>query len=281
MNPSVVVTGASTGIGKATALQLARHGFKVFAGVRKDVDAEALKREGIAGLEPVKLDVADAASIAQAREVVTAAVGDAGLNGLVNNAGVAVTAPVEFVPLDELRRQLEVNVIAQVAVTQAFLPALRKAKGRVVNISSIGGRVSAPLFGPYSASKFALEALSDSLRRELRPFGMHVAVVQPGAIATPIWDKSTAVALETIDKLPPLARELYGTLITGTMKFAKQMGQKGAPPERVADAVEHALTADPPHTRYLVGTDAKIQAAVASWLSDRVLDAAMAMMGPK
>jgi NAD(P)-dependent dehydrogenase (short-subunit alcohol dehydrogenase family) len=278
---AVVVTGASTGIGKAAAIQLARHGFRVFAGVRKESDAEALRGERVDGLEPLKLDVVDAASIAQARETVAAALGDAGLWGLVNNAGVAVTAPLEFVPLDELRRQLDVNVVGQVAVIQAFMPALRTARGRIVNISSIGGRVAAPLFGPYSASKVALEAISDSLRREVRPWGMHVSVVQPGAIATPIWDKSTAVAMQTLDGLPPLARELYGAVIDGTLKFAQQMGKKGAPPEQVAGAVEHALTAEPPSTRYLVGLDAKLQAALASVVSDRVLDALMALAGPE
>jgi len=280
-NRAVVVTGASTGIGRATALQLARHGFRVFAGVRKDSDGEALKREGVAGLEPLKLDVVDSASIEQARAAVTAAVGSAGLWGLVNNAGVAVTGPVEFVPLDELRRQLEVNVVGQVAVMQAFLAPLRVASGRVVNISSIGGIVSAPMFGPYSASKFGLEAISDSLRREVRPFGMHVSVVQPGAVATPIWDKSTAVARDTLERLPPLAHQLYGSVMEGTLKFAQQMGKKGSPAEKVAEAVEHALTADPPKTRYLVGVDAKLQAALASVVSDRVLDALMAMAGPK
>jgi NAD(P)-dependent dehydrogenase (short-subunit alcohol dehydrogenase family) len=179
---AVLVTGASSGIGEATASHLASLGFRVFAGVRKDEDAERLRER----VTPVKLDVVDEESIATARREVEEAAPD-GLAGLVNNAGVSVSGPVEFIPLEELRRQLEVNVIGQVAVTQAFLPAIRRARGRIVNVSSVGGRVALPLMSPYNASKFALEAVSDSLRREVRQFGVHVAVVEPGAIRTRIW----------------------------------------------------------------------------------------------
>src|SRR5688500_10451554 len=174
--PTVVVTGASSGIGEAPARMLAQRGLDVLAGVRKDADAER-----VGGLhdrvEAVKVDVADEASVAALAE----RVGDAGLAGLVNNAGISVSGPLEFVPLEEWRRQLEVNVIGQVAVTQALLPALRRARGRIVNIGSVGGRVAIPLLSPYNASKFALEGITDSLRRELRPLGVHVAIVEPGA----------------------------------------------------------------------------------------------------
>jgi NAD(P)-dependent dehydrogenase (short-subunit alcohol dehydrogenase family) len=180
----VVVTGASTGIGLACARLLAGRGFQVFAGVRKEADAEALRSEA-ASLHPVQLDVTDSEGIAEAARTVREAAGP-GLAGLVNSAGVAVTGPLEYLPVDELRTQLEVNLVGQVAVLQAFLPALRLSRGRIVNISSIGGRVALPLAGPYAASKFALEAVSDSLRRELAPWGVRVAVVEPGGVRTPV-----------------------------------------------------------------------------------------------
>ena len=202
----MVITGASTGIGAACATHLRGLGFRIFGGVRKPEDAERLRS---AGAEPLTIDVTDADSIRSA----ASQLGDAPLAGLVNNAGVAVAGPVEFVPIEELRHQLEVNVIGQVAVTQAFLPALRRARGRVVNIGSIGGRVALPLLSPYAASKFALEAITDSLRRELRPWGMHVSIVEPGAVATPIWDKSRAANEEVASRMPPESLELYGKLI--------------------------------------------------------------------
>ena len=183
---TVVVTGASTGIGEAAALHLKELGFEVRAGVRKDEDAERLRAQGVS---PLKLDVTDTSSVAAA----AAEVGEE-VFGLVNNAGVAVSAPVEFVPIDQLRRQLEVNLIGQVAVIQAFLPALRQSHGRIVNISSIGGRIALPLASPYAASKFALEAVSDSLRREVAQFGIEVSLVEPGGVKTPIWKKGTETA---------------------------------------------------------------------------------------
>jgi NAD(P)-dependent dehydrogenase (short-subunit alcohol dehydrogenase family) len=204
----VLVTGASTGIGEATALHLRELGFDVVAGVRRDEDAERL---GGQGLRTVRLDVTDAAQVAATRE----AVGDEALAGLVNNAGVAVAAPLEYLPLDQLRRQLEVNLIGQVAVIQAFLPALRRAGGRIVNVSSIGGRVAGPLLSPYTASKFALEGLSDSLRREVRPQGVDVILIEPGGVKTPIWGKGSELARELIARMPSEAERLYGRLIAG------------------------------------------------------------------
>ena len=162
--PAVVITGASTGIGKACALELDRRGFRVFAGVRSESAAQELQAQASARLTPVRIDVTDAASIAAAAETIARSVGDAGLAGLVNNAGIAVSGPLEIVPIDALRRQLEVNVIGPVAVTRSLLPLLRKARGRVVNMSSISGGVAAPYLGPYSASKFAMEAITDTLR---------------------------------------------------------------------------------------------------------------------
>src|ERR687894_214914 len=195
---TVLVTGASTGIGEATVLHLRELGFDVIGAVRKDEDAERLEGQG---LRTVRLDVTDAAQIAAARD----SLGDAPLAGLVNNAGIAVASPLEFIPVDRLRQQLEVNLIGQIAVTQAFLPALRRAGGRIVMMSSIGGRVALPLVGPYNASKFGLEGASDSLRRELRPHGVDVILIEPGGVKTPIWKKSTRVATDIEAAMPPEA----------------------------------------------------------------------------
>jgi NAD(P)-dependent dehydrogenase (short-subunit alcohol dehydrogenase family) len=226
-------------------------------------------------VRPLKLDITDSASIAAAAETVTAASGGR-LAGLVNNAGIAVTAPLEFLPVEELRRQLEVNVIGHVAVTQAFLEALRAARGRIVNISSIGGRIALPLLGAYAGSKFALEGISDALRRELRPWGIAVAVVQPGAIATPIWDKGSVAAEGLLAEAPAEASERYGPLIETMRSGALEAARDGLPPAAVADIVAHALTSARPRTRYLVGREAKVRATLARVLGDRVFDALIA-----
>jgi NAD(P)-dependent dehydrogenase (short-subunit alcohol dehydrogenase family) len=270
MDGRVVVTGASTGIGEATAHHLKRLGFEVHAGVRKDEDAERLQADGLA---PLKLDVTDADSIAAARS----ALGDGPLAGLVNNAGEAVSGPVEFVPIDELRRQLEVNLIGQVAVTQAFLPQLRQARGRIVNVSSIGGRVALPLMSPYAASKFGLEAVSDSLRRELRHLGVTVSVVEPGGVKTPIWRKGNQTADKLIASVPPGAAQLYADLTEALRAEAGKIErERGLPPTAVAEVIGEALTARRPRTRYLVGRDAKLRARAAAMLPDRAMDALIA-----
>jgi NAD(P)-dependent dehydrogenase (short-subunit alcohol dehydrogenase family) len=216
--------------------------------------------------------VTDAESIHAA----VAQLGDAPLAGLVNNAGIAVAGPLEFIPIDEFRRQLDVNVVGQVAVTQAFLPALRKARGRIVNMGSIGGRVALPLLSPYNASKFAMEGITDSLRRELRPWGIHVAIVEPGAIATPIWEKSRAANEELAAGAPAEAEQLYGKLIERIRAESARAAVEGLPPIKVAEAVAHALTAARPKTRYLVGGEAKGRARAAAVLPDRAFDALVA-----
>ncbi len=252
---SVLVTGASSGIGAACAERLARAGWRVFAGVRSAGAAPA-------GTTEVLLDVTDGDAIARAVEVV----GER-LDGLVDNAGIAVAAPLEHLPLDELRRQLEVNVVGQLAVTQAFLPAVRAARGRVVLIGSIAGTSALPFLGPYAISKFGLEALADSLRVELAPDGIAVSIVRPGTIATPIWTKPQPVA----DTLSPEGLERYGSRLAAMRSFAAARAAKAAPVDSVARAVEHALTAQRPRTRYLVGRDARIRALVER-LPDRLRD---------
>lgn len=265
-----MVTGASTGIGEATTRHLASLGFQVFAGVRKDEDAERARSNG---LQAVKLDVTDAASVESARAEVEGALDGTRLAGLVNNAGVAISGPIEFVSPDELTRQLDINVVGQVRVIQAFLELLRRGKGRVVNISSIGGRMALPLVGPYNASKFALEGLSDSLRRETRGQGIEVVLIEPGAIKTPIWGKGNAAADEMLADAPPEAERLYGKLIRALRaETVKIEEERGLPPEEVAKVVGEAMTARKPKTRYLVGRDAKMRAAMAKRLPDRVMD---------
>ena len=266
---SVLVTGASSGIGFASAVRLARAGWRVYGGVRTADAADALREQGA---EPVELDVTDAAQIADAAEVVGSE-----LHGLVDNAGIAIAAPLELVPLDELRRQLEVNVVGQVAVLQALLPALRRARGRVVLMGSIGGRSALPFLGPYAASKHALEALADSLRVELRPFGIAVSIVEPGSIATPIWRKGAERAQELSAGFEPERAALYAPAVARFREVALSRGL-GVEPEVVANAVEHALTASRPKARYLVGRDAHLRAWIErlpTRLRDRVLARAL------
>lgn len=277
---SVVITGASTGIGKACALQMDRAGWRVFAGVRKEADGAALRAEASERLTPVFVDVTDGASIAAMAAEVKAAVGEEGLHGLVNNAGMATGGVLEFVDLAELRRVLEVNVIGQVAVTQPLIPLLRQAKGRVVMMSSMAGFSSTPLLGLYAASKHALEAITDSLRLELHPWGIHVSSIQPGTIATPIWGKASALAQEIVPTLPPAALELYGPLIEAMLKSLRKNDAKGIPAEAVAEAVYHALTAATPKTRYVVGQDARMRQWIER-LPDRLRDRVMLGRMPK
>ncbi len=271
---AVVVTGASSGIGEACARRLAGLGFHVFAGVRKPQDGERLQRD-IAGVTPLEIDVIDADSIARAARTVSEQAGGR-LAGLVNNAGVAVPAPIEHQPIEDFRRQIEVNLIGQVAVTQAFLPQLRAGRGRVVNMSSIGGKVAVPLLGAYAASKFGLEGFSDSLRRELRPWGIHVSVIEPGTIATPIWDKGIASGDELEASMSDEARRDYGPLIATVRTASEQGARTGLSPDAVAKDVAHAMTARRPKTRYLVGREAKSRALLARIVGDRVIDAGVA-----
>jgi NAD(P)-dependent dehydrogenase (short-subunit alcohol dehydrogenase family) len=280
---SVVITGASTGIGAACAVHLDKLGLRVFAGVRRQVDAEALKSKASSRLVAIALDVADSLSVSTAASAVAGAVGDAGLDGLLNNAGVVVTGPVEFLPLPELRRQLEINVVGQVAVTQAFLPLIRAARGRIVNMGSIAGRLATPFSSAYGASKFALEALTDALRLELAPWGISVSIIEPGAVATPIWEKGMKSGAAMLAAAPPEALVLYAEALEAFKKTSEHTAKNAADPMDVARAVEHALTAAKPKTRYVVGRRARIGAAMALLVPDRMRDTmvAKAMRLPK
>jgi NAD(P)-dependent dehydrogenase (short-subunit alcohol dehydrogenase family) len=267
---SVLVTGASTGIGRATALRLDGAGWKVFAGVRKEEDAASLRAEASERLAPVILDVTDPEQIATAAELI-ARKSDGGLDGLVNNAGVAVPGPLETVPLEDLRHQLEVNLVAYVAVTQAMLPEIRRAVGRIVFLSSIGGRIAFPFGGPYHASKFATEAIGDVFRQELRPWGLKVALVEPGSIDTPIWERGQRRA-EDIEARAPKTNLLYGAALDKFRKVIEDTAERGISPEKAAKAISHALESSRPKTRYLVGLDAKAQARLQPLIPTALFD---------
>ena len=269
---AVVVTGASTGIGAACALDCAGRGMTVFAGVRDPRAGEALAAKGGPSLIPITLDVTDEPSITRSVEMVQLVVGEGGLGGLVNNAGIVIASPLELIPLSQLRKQLEVNVIGQIAVTQAFLPLLRRGRGRIVNMGSIAGRGTIPLLGPYSASKFALEALTDALRMELQPWGIQVSIIEPGAIATPLWEKSAKEARDIEASVSEEAKALYGEAVVRIRAAIAKAAQRAIAPEAVVRAVHHALTATRPHTRYLVGSDARLRAWMVKWLPDRIQD---------
>ncbi len=286
---SVLITGASSGIGEACALELHRRGFRVFAGVRRKADGQRLVARTSARLAPVMLDVTDAQSIAAAARTIAEVTGEGGLAGLVNNAGITVAFPLEFLPIDVFRRQLEVNLVGPLAVVQALLPALRKARGRIVNMSSISGLVAGPYVGAYAASKHALESLSDSLRVELRHFGIHVALVEPGDVDTPIWQKSRAAAdqlrdqmLETVGgQVSDEVRAVYAEDITAMRAATTRFAEQAMPVDRVVRAVLHALGARRPKTRYPVG--AKTWGVLLAlrflpdWLRDRIVCRSLGM----
>jgi NAD(P)-dependent dehydrogenase (short-subunit alcohol dehydrogenase family) len=266
---AVVITGASTGIGAACALRMAARGYRVFAGIRRVEDGEALVAQATGNVTPVHIDVTDADSIRTAADTIGEAAGGV-LWGLVNNAGIVVAGPLELLSIEHLRRQLEINVIGQVAVTQALLPMIREARGRIVFMGSIAGRMPTPFVGAYGASKHAMEAVSDALRFELAPWGIQVSLIEPGAFNTPIWKKSEGAALTMMD--PARAEALYGAQLKALKKGVGRVAAMAGPVEKVAAVVEHALTASRPRTRYLVGFDARVQALMRGWAPDRWRD---------
>ncbi|MFD3886232.1 SDR family oxidoreductase [Streptomyces microflavus] len=269
----VLVTGASSGLGHTCALQLARVGFRVFAGVRRTHDGEELAALSPSGrIRPVRVDVTDEESVAAAVKEVTAETDGSGLWGLVNNAGIAVSAPLECVTPQRMRQQLDTNVIGQLAVTQGFLPQLRRSGGRIVNVTSGLGSVALPFLGAYAAAQFAKEAMSDVLRRELRRSGVGVCVVQPGAIMTPIWGKLTESARRDFDDLSPEVTEPYRIAFGHFLDANEQQTGTGTSPEDFARTVYRALTAAEPRTRYQVGKDARSFRVLKRVLPDRALD---------
>jgi NAD(P)-dependent dehydrogenase (short-subunit alcohol dehydrogenase family) len=270
---AVLVTGSSTGIGKACALYLASRGHTVFAGVRKESDGAALVQASSGALTPVILEVTDEASIQAAAKTIGESIDDRGLNGLVNNAGVAYGGPLEYLPIESWRMQLEVNVIGQVAVTQAMLPMIRRAVGRIVFIGSIGGRLGTAMMGPYNASKFALEGIAESFRHEMRPWGIKVVLVEPGSIKSEIWNKGRSQADGLERDLPQEALTRYASFVEGVRQLIDKQDRAAIDPVRVAKVIERALFSPRPRPRYLVGVDAKVGAALARFLPDQTKDA--------
>ena len=252
-------------------LRLDTDGHRVYAGVRKEADAQRLRDQASDRLVPVFLDVTDHGQIEAVMKQIESAVGE--LHGVVNNAGVARGGPLEFLPIDEWREQLEVNVIGQVAVTKAALPLVRAGHGRIVFIGSIGGRMATMMTGPYNASKFAIEAIGESLRQELQPWGIAVSVVEPGAIKTAIWDKARGTADRLRQDLPPEALALYADHVEATDKAIEMQDRQAVGPEKVADAVAHALRARRPKARYLVGLDARAMSAAVRVVPTRAREA--------
>lgn len=247
-------------------------GWRVFAGIRNEEDADSLREAGSQRLTPVMLDITNSEQIAAAAKQVADEVGEAGLDGLVNNAGVTFVCPMEALPVEEFRRMLDINLIGQVEVTQALLPLLRRSAGRVVFVGSISGRVIPPFLGAYGASKSGLGLVGDAFRQELRRWNISVSIVEPGAIETPIWER----AEEDLDRIlrqdPADLNKLYGKAIAAFRDLAERMTVHRIPPGKVASSIAHALTAPRPRTRYLVGLDARGQAFSRWFFSDRFLD---------
>jgi len=266
----ILISGASTGIGRASAVHLARKGHSVWAGVRSQKSFDEIQKLNVQGLTPVFLDVCDEKSIDACISTIKKSGGI--LHGLVNNAGIVVGGPIEAVSLEDLRYQFEVNVFGQVRVTQLCLPLLRESKGRIVNTSSIAGRLASPFMGPYSASKFAFEGLTDSLRREVRRQGIHVSLVEPGPIATPIWKKSINTAKTKAHKYSKEIQEVYGKGMAVFEQRVSSAEKRASPVSTVVNAIEHALTSRRPRTRYPVGRGIKLLSYVANTVPDSVLD---------
>ena len=271
--PTVLVTGASTGIGRATALRMAGAGWNVLAGVREESVGEQLRAEGAAAsaagtggdISPLLLDVTEPEQIERAASEVSE------LDGLVNNAGIGLGGPLEIVTDEELKLQFEVNVFGALAVTRALLPALRAARGRIVFLSSVGGRVSVPYNGPYAASKHAIEAFGDALRGELHDSGIAVSLIEPGSVKTPIWSKARETAAQV--QVPEHLHQHYGHVPQAFTKVLTDTERRGIPPEQVAAAIEHALTARRPKARYLLGRDARGMVLVRGLLPAGAFDA--------
>ena len=274
---AVVVTGASRGIGRTIALELSGHGFRVFAGIRKPTDAEVLIESSGGRVSPLMLDVTDTAGVEAAAREVAHATGDQGIAGVVNNAGVAAFGPVEQASMSSIDHQFRVNLIGALTVTQQFLPQLRSGKGRIVNVSSVNGRLSIPFSGIYSATKFALEAVSDALRFELKPWGITVSVVQPGVVSTDIRRGALEEWVKSRDELSEEGRRLYEESLQKLSTILQHIEATAAGHDHVCAAVLDALTAETPQTRYEAGPDWEQWAPLIA-LSDEDRDKALLEM---
>lgn len=269
LNELIVVSGASTGMGAATARELAKRGYHVLAGVRRDSDADAMRNTNV---EPVTLDITTTAHIDALVERIANDSQGRPLRAVVNNAGIAINAPVETLPLELWHRQFEVNLFGHIAVTQAMLPFLHKSRGRIINISSVGGKVAMGTYGAYAGAKFALEAVSDSLRRELAPHGVQVVVVEPGGVQTEMTGRGIERAKEFLKQMPASQREIYGSLMQAVINQAAAFTDSGVSADKAALVIAAAVTARKPKTRYTVGRDAAVLTLLARMLPDRTLD---------
>jgi NAD(P)-dependent dehydrogenase (short-subunit alcohol dehydrogenase family) len=269
---TVVITGASSGIGHASVLRMVRAGWNVFATVRNPKDRDGLQNANLRGLTPVMMDVEDRHSISAAAEFVAAQLGPSGLNGLVNVAGIGIVQPLEYADARDLQKIFDVNVFGQLAAIQAFLPLIRKERGRIVNITSVGAHIAIPFGGLLNASKGAIGMMSDTLRLELHPFGIYVCAIEPGSIATPAVDKTLGNIERMIENLPQEAQAQYSGMLRNFARRGYTREKNGSPPEVVARAVHHALTAARPKIRYIVGKDARLLTTLPRILPDRILD---------
>ena len=275
MRKSIVITGASSGIGRATALRLAKNGWRVFAAVRKESDALAIREQGGEAIQTVTLDVTDRESIGNAARAVTAQLAGGGLDALFNNAGIGSLSPVEFTSFENLRKIFEVNLFGQIATIQAFLPLIRAAKGRIVNTGSVGDHLTPPFGGPLASSKAAFASMTSALRLELRPQGIEVCLIEPGAINTPAVKKTLGDVEGIIGKLPPDGASLYGDTMRQVARAFMKKELAGSPPETVAEVVERALTDRHPRTRYAAGKDSIKLTLLARVLPEKLMDMAL------
>ena len=271
-SPTVLITGSSTGIGFACAVLLDQRGFKVFAGVRNTADGERLRTKASPRLKPILLDVTQPDTIQKAFDLIKNEAGEDGLSGLINNAGIGIASPVEFFPMSDLRRLFDVNVFGQISVIQTFLPLLRQAKGRIINIGSIGDRITMPFGGALCASKSAFASITEAMRLELSNSGIKVCLIEPASISTPAIDKVKKGNEKRIEGLPKEGARLYASNFRSFTQRAIEREKNGSQPEVVADVVHQALTARQPKTRYLVGKDSNLLATLAKWMPDPVLD---------
>ncbi|MGE0624855.1 MAG: SDR family NAD(P)-dependent oxidoreductase [Pseudomonadales bacterium] len=270
---SLLISGCSSGIGRATALHFAGKGYRVFAGVRKEADAASLTAaDGSGNLEPVMLDVTSVEQCQAVADLLAATLGPSGLDVLVNNAGVGDGAPLEFVDPEMVRHTFEVNVMGPLLLTQSLLPLIRLARGRIITVGSISGKLSGPINGPYSMSKFAVEAFCDSLRAELAPQGIQVSLIEPGPVETPMLLGVPALVETAKSTLPAEALALYGDQIRGMANYFAALGRRASSPLDAAKVIERAVESRRPKTRYLVGRDAKIGAVLKWLLPDRAFD---------
>ena len=277
----VLITGSSTGIGRATVLRLARRGFGVVAGVRRQKDADALQNalgSSAAPFRSILLDVSDPAQIAGVPAKILDLTGGEALFGLINNAGVVRVGPTEALSFADWEQQYKTNFFGPAALTAALLPFLRNARGRIINVGSIGGRRSIPFMSAYTSSKFAMRGWTDALRLELLPDGIQVSLVEPGAIATEIWEKGVSAGRQLHSELPGPLRERYGASVEALRAASEQTSRRAISADVAAQVIERALTAKRPKTKYLVGLDARIQAALAWLLPDRIFDAILSRM---